>query len=216
MCTREKTPSFFDLQSMLLVEENHAGASTSTHTDSRMLYAHRQPVDVEDEASRHTMEAADVIMEEGTEVMPTASSDPPETRGVEAMRTIAECWYCGKKGHRESECWKKRADSERTGSGNGFGHTGKGKRQRSHYVEGSGKAGKGFAVVTRHEANSMKQTTPRSDELWYVHSGASNHMMSHKEWFSYLEKPMQPGVVATDTSHQIANVREVPLSHVGQ
>ena len=38
VCTREKTSSFFDLQSMLLVEENHAGASTSTHTDNRMLY----------------------------------------------------------------------------------------------------------------------------------------------------------------------------------
>ena len=43
-------------------------------------------------------------------------------------------------------------------------------------------------------------------------------MTSHKECFSYLEKPMQPGVVATgdDTPHPIANVREVPLSHVGQ
>jgi hypothetical protein len=38
VCTRETTPSFFDLQSMLLVEENHVGASTSTHTDSKMLY----------------------------------------------------------------------------------------------------------------------------------------------------------------------------------
>ena len=70
----------------------------------------------------------------------------------------------------------------------------------------------------RHEANSMKQTIPKSDEVWYVDSGASNHMTSHKEWFSYLEKPMQPGVVATgdDTPHLIANVEEVPLSHVGQ
>ena len=43
-------------------------------------------------------------------------------------------------------------------------------------------------------------------------------MTSHKEWFSYLEKPAQPGVVATgdDTPHPIANVGEVPLSHVGQ
>ena len=38
VCTREKTSSFFDLQSILLVEENHAGASMSMHTDSRMLY----------------------------------------------------------------------------------------------------------------------------------------------------------------------------------
>jgi hypothetical protein len=38
VCTREATPSFFDLRSMLLVEENHVGAATSTHTDSKMLY----------------------------------------------------------------------------------------------------------------------------------------------------------------------------------
>ena len=38
VCTRENTSSFFDLQSMLLVEENHRGASTSTHIDNRMLY----------------------------------------------------------------------------------------------------------------------------------------------------------------------------------
>ena len=38
VCTRENMPSFFDLQSMLLVEENHVGASTSTHTDIKMLY----------------------------------------------------------------------------------------------------------------------------------------------------------------------------------
>jgi hypothetical protein len=39
MCTREATPSFFDVQSMLLVEENHVGAvATGAHTDSKMLY----------------------------------------------------------------------------------------------------------------------------------------------------------------------------------
>ena len=44
-------------------------------------------MDVEDEVSRCPMEAADEIKEEGTEVMPTATPDPPETGGVEAMRT---------------------------------------------------------------------------------------------------------------------------------
>ena len=42
---------------------------------------------VEDEASQYAMEPADVIREGGTEVMPTATPDPPETEGVEAMRT---------------------------------------------------------------------------------------------------------------------------------
>ena len=45
------------------------------------------PVGVEDEASRYAIEAADEIKEEGTEMMPTATPDPPETGGVEAMRT---------------------------------------------------------------------------------------------------------------------------------
>ena len=70
----------------------------------------------------------------------------------------------------------------------------------------------------RHEANSMKKTTPKSGQMWYVDSGASNHMTCHKEWFSYLEKWMQSRVVATgyDTPHPIANVGDVPLNHVGQ
>ena len=42
---------------------------------------------VEDEVSRCAMEAADEIKEGGTEMMPTAIPDPPETGGVEVMRT---------------------------------------------------------------------------------------------------------------------------------
>ena len=37
-CTRENMPSFFDLQLMVLIEENHVGASTSTHADNKMPY----------------------------------------------------------------------------------------------------------------------------------------------------------------------------------
>ena len=36
--TREKLPSFFDLESMILVEENHIGVSMTMHTDRKMLY----------------------------------------------------------------------------------------------------------------------------------------------------------------------------------
>ena len=44
-------------------------------------------MDVEDEASRCAMEAADEIKVEGTEMMPTTIPDPSETGEVEAMRT---------------------------------------------------------------------------------------------------------------------------------
>ena len=44
-------------------------------------------MDVEGQASRYAMEAANEIKEGGTEAMSTATPDPPETGGVEAMRT---------------------------------------------------------------------------------------------------------------------------------
>ena len=38
ICTREKSSSFFNFQSMLLVGENHTGTSTSTYANNKMLY----------------------------------------------------------------------------------------------------------------------------------------------------------------------------------
>ena len=38
VCTRENMSFFANLQLMLLVEENHTGASTSRHADNKMLY----------------------------------------------------------------------------------------------------------------------------------------------------------------------------------
>jgi hypothetical protein len=105
---------------------------------------------------------------------------PSGNRGSRGESTL-DCWYCGKKGHWESECWKKRAESGRTASESGSGPTDRRNRQQSHYAEGSGEAGGSLAFVTRHEANSVKRSAPRSDEVWYLDSGASNHMMRHKE-----------------------------------
>ena len=55
----------------------------------------------------------------------------------------------------------------------------------------------------KYKANSMAVSTSKPKEVWYVDSGASNHMTNHKEWFSTLEKSEQPGVVETgdDTPH---------------
>ena len=38
VCTREKPPFFLDLQSMLMVEENHASGSRTTESENQMLY----------------------------------------------------------------------------------------------------------------------------------------------------------------------------------
>ena len=48
-------------------------------------------------------------------------------------------------------------------------------------------------------------------------SKASNHMMNHKDWFFFLEKPEKPGEVETrdDTPHPIEHIGDVPLSDIG-
>ena len=135
-----------------------------------------------------------VVVEAADKSKTDSSSAPSESRGSQSStgnrqaKVETECWYCGWKGHRESECWKKHIDSDKSGSGSGSGRTRQGNRQRSHYVEGSEGAenGSGPAFVMKHKANWMKSSTSKLNELWYVDSGASNHMTSHEVWFSYL------------------------------
>ena len=85
---RENMSLFFVLHSMLLIEENHAGASTSTHTDNKMLYTEgdrprgrggqgksvRNGGGRQDQGRRHRSDA-------------DSNSGPSGNRGVEAMKT---------------------------------------------------------------------------------------------------------------------------------
>jgi hypothetical protein len=104
VCTREATPSFFDLQSMFLVEENHVGAAaTSAHTDSKMYTEGERPrgrggrnESVSHGGNRQRRHQRDADSNPGP-------SGGRGSRGESAL----DCWYCGKKGHRESDCWKK-------------------------------------------------------------------------------------------------------------
>ena len=114
---------------------------------------------VEDEASRCAVEAADEIKEGGTEVMSTATLDPSETGGVRAMRT-------GKgKPSRSAGTVARKAT--------GKASAGKSPPIRKEPVPETTRTTpkdpeepeKGSAFVKRHEANSMKQTTPRSNEV---------------------------------------------------
>jgi hypothetical protein len=127
VCTREATLSFFDLQLMLLVEENHVGAAAmSTHTDSQMLYTEGErprrrggrSESVSHGANRQRRHQRDADSNPG----------PSGSRGSRGKSAL-DCWYCDKKGHRESEYWKKRAESGRTASGSGSRRTNKRNQQ---------------------------------------------------------------------------------------
>ena len=166
------------------------------------------PVVVLDEAGQHAMEAADMSKTKGTEMVPTVALDRPEARGFKvAPETDKESpqRYVGIVARKAT------------------GRTSAGKKGPIRINPDRAKLNIGInngctTFVMKHKANSMKASTSKPNQVWYVNSGSSNHMTNHDEWFSYLEKPVKPRVVETgdDTPHSIEHVGEVPLRHVGQ
>jgi hypothetical protein len=65
----------------------------------------------------------------------------------------------------------------------------------------------------QHMANSMIGGV-LNNNVWYVNSGASNHMTNHGEWFKDIKDLKTPGFVETgvDTTHPITQIGKVPLS----
>jgi len=67
--------------------------------------------------------------------------------------------------------------------------------------------------VMQHMANSMIRGISYNN-VWYVDSGTSNHMISHGEWFRDTKDLKTPGFVETgdDITHPIIQIGKVPLS----
>ena len=108
------------------------------------------------------------------------------------------CWNCGKSGHYAKDCWSNTNNSRR------------GRGQQGNYANSN--TDERLFVMQR-----MMTATAHADgpnDVWYVDSGASNHMTHHKNWFNELHVPEQPGYVETgdDTVHPIEHVGNVPLA----
>ena len=82
---------------MLLVEENHAGASTSMHTDNKMLYIEAdRPRGCDGQGGSQAMEVADRSRTRGIIEMLTIVPDPPWIGGVKEAPEV------GKERHRQT------------------------------------------------------------------------------------------------------------------
>ena len=67
----------------------------------------------------------------------------------------------------------------------------------------------------QHMINSMSaDVSTLGENVWYVDSGASNHMTGHGEWFKEMQNLEQPGYVeiGDDTAHPIKHTGDVPLT----
>ena len=117
-----------------------------------------------------------------------------------------ECWTCGEQGHYSNECPTRRRQNNR----------GRGRRQQNNYAATNRNNDDDRSeqlFVMQHMVNAMTTDVHASDSVWYVDSGASNHMTSHGEWFNEMKQLDGPGYVETgdDSAHPIAHVGKVPL-----
>ena len=71
-----------------------------------------------------------------------------------------------------------------------YGHNSDYKDHGGMYAHNSDRDG---MFMMKHRANSMSASTSTSalnpKDVWFVDSGASNHMTSHKEWFREQREP---------------------------
>ena len=113
---REKPPSFFDLQSMLLVEENHV-RTRSNASEGHMLYTHSNGGRGQFGQGR----GGRGLTYENNSQFQQENGNPRGTFGRRgsfhagpSRQNSTECGYCGKIGHHEEECRKKKCDSAST------------------------------------------------------------------------------------------------------
>ena len=76
--------------------------------------------------------------------------------------------------------------------------------------------------MMRHRENSMSACTSTNnsnpEDVWFINSGASNHMTSHHEWLQDLRESDRLGYVETvdDTTHRNRHVGNVPFGKEGE
>jgi len=116
------------------------------------------------------------------------------------LNSDSNCYYCRKLGHMAKNCYERKHDARN------------GKLQQGNYASTSNQGDEQLFVM-QHMTNSMIGGV-LNNNVWYVDSGASNHMTSHGEWFRDIKDLKTPGFVETgdDTAHPITQIGKVPLS----
>ena len=215
--TRENIPCFADLVSMLIVEEKNLGEESSSqgkNSSEQVFYSNRG----RGRGRGFGGGRGRGNQNYGQQQQQNQFSENQQTggrgqfrgrgsqrgRGFQRQQSDRSCYYCGKPGHMQADCYKKQNDMKN------------GRLQQNNYASSSkSNEDNERLFVMQHMMNTMSTGVSQCrDNVWYVDSGASNHMTSHGEWFKDMQKMENAGYVETgdDTTHPIAHTGNVPLS----
>ena len=160
---REKTPTFDDLTAILQQEEERRqNLNLNPQSDDLALVAKRR-------LSKGKQSQQKSVQKGGT------THKNHCHKGMLANHSEKKCCYCGKKGHIQSECYKKQADDAKRRQANA--------KHRGYFVEEED-----FSHEFRLFTVNCALSASNEDDIWYVDSGASSHMTGNKEFFDSLEE----------------------------
>ena len=208
--TRENIPNFSDLISMLIIEEKNLGDDSASQpkesSSEQAFYSGRGRGRGRGGRGQRGGRGRGGDQESYDSNKSTRGRGNSRGRGSQRGRKKSDsdansgCWTCGKLDHFERDCpWKEQGN----------------RKQQGNYASSSNQHDPERMFVMQHMINSMSASVSTGAEnVWYVDSGASNHMTGHGEWFKDMQNLERPGYVETgdDTAHPFKHTGNVPLT----
>eukprot|EP00253_Pinus_taeda_P022914 PITA_22914 len=180
---REKAPSFDDLTAILHQEEDRRqNLNLNPQSDDLALVEKRR------------LSKGRQSQQQSKQRGGTSQKNPHSQKGMLANHYEKKCFYSGKMGHIQRDCYhKKHADEARRRQVN--------PKHRGYFVEEEEDFSHEFRLFTVDCA----LTASNEDDIWYVDSGASSHMTGNKEFFDSLEEVINGSKIylGDDNGYQI-------------